>query len=83
MGQTPALELRRLRWRRRRRRKEDLPVLQQTGIFNVKAEMVETESNEARVMEIEAQVFEAERSRLIQIWSENLLKGDLAEEEER
>ena len=44
MGPTPVLEPRR---RRRRRRDEDLPVLQQTGIFDMKAERVETESNEA------------------------------------
>ena len=75
-----ALEPRR---QRRRRRYEDLPVLQKTGIFNMKAERVETESNEAREMELEAQVFEAERSRARQIWRENALKADLAEVEER
>ena len=36
---------------------------EQTGIFDVKAERVETKSNEARAMEIEAQMFEAERDR--------------------
>ena len=36
---------------------------EQTGIFDVKAERVETESNEARAMELEAQMFEAERAR--------------------
>ena len=69
--------------RRRRRRDEDLPVLQQTGIFNMKAERVETESNEARAMELEAQVFEAERARARHIWRENALKAELAEAEER
>ena len=42
---------------------EDLPVQQQTGIFGVRAERIETEINEARAMELEAQVFEAERAR--------------------
>ena len=36
----------------------------QTGIFDVKAEKVETKINEAREMELEAQMFEAERARL-------------------
>ena len=71
------------RRRRRRRRNEDLPILQQTGIFDVKAERVETESNEAQAMELEAQVFEDERARAIQSWRENALKAELAEEEER
>ena len=69
--------------RRRRRRGEDVLVLQKTGIFDVKAERVETESNEARAIELEAQVFEAERARAIQGWRENALKAELAEEEER
>ena len=73
MGPTPVLEP-----RRRRRRDEDLPVLQQTGIFDMKSERVETESNEARAMEIEAQVFEAERDRAIQNWRDNALKYKLA-----
>ena len=66
MVPTSALEPRRRRrrsWRRRRRRDEDLPVLQQTGIFNVKAERVETKINEVRAMELEAQVFKAQRDR--------------------
>ena len=58
MGPTSALEP-----RRRRRRNENIPTLQQTGIFDAKAERVETEINEARAMELEAQVFEAERAR--------------------
>ena len=61
-----ALEPRRQRWQRRRRRRkrdDDLPVLQQTGIFDVKAERVETESNEVRAMELKAEVFEAEKTR--------------------
>ena len=49
----------------------------------MKAERVETESNEAQAMELEAQVFEAERARAIQGWRENALKAELAEEEER
>ena len=49
----------------------------------MKAERVETESNEARAMELEAQVFEAERDRTIQRWGENALKAELAEAEER
>ena len=68
MGSTSALGPRRRKRRRKRRRDEDIPVLQQTGIFDVKVERVETESNEARAMEIEAQVFEAEKYRSIQIW---------------
>ena len=47
------------------------------------AEKVETESNEARAMELEAQVFEAERARVRQSWRENVLKAELAEAEER
>ena len=80
MGPTSALEHK--RWRRRRRRSrqrrrrrrrrrrcdKDLPVLQQTGVFDVKAERVETKSNEARAMELEAWVFEAERDRAGQRW---------------
>ena len=62
---------------------EDLPVLQQTGIFDMKAERVETESNEARAMELEAQVFEVERDRARQSWRENEIKYELAEAEER
>ena len=54
--------------RSRRRRKKDIPVLQQTGIFDVKAERVDTKSNEARAMELEAQVFEAERARARKSW---------------
>ena len=49
------------------------------GIFDVKAERVETESNEARAMELEAQMFEAERSIVRQIWRENALKAKIAE----
>ena len=48
---------------------------EQTGIFDVKAEMVETGSNEARSMETEAQVFETESSKAIQSWSYNVLKA--------
>ena len=81
MGPKSALEPRRRR--RRRKRNKDLHILQQTGIFDVKAERVETESNEARAIELEAQVFEAERARAIHIWRENALKAKLAESEER
>ena len=65
IGSTSAPEPRSWRqWRRkRRRRNEDLSVLQQMGIFDVKVENVETKTNEARAMGLEAQVFEAERSR--------------------
>ena len=49
----------------------------------MKAERVETESNEARSMELEAQVFEAERARARQSWRDNALKADLSEVEER
>ena len=55
----------------------------QTGIFNVKSERAETKSNEARAMELEAQVFETERARARQIWRDNALKADIAEAEER
>ena len=34
---------------------------EQTGIFDMKAERVETKSNKARAMELKAQIFEAER----------------------
>ena len=78
MGLTPALEP-----RRRRRRDGDLPVLHQTRIFDVKAERVDTEINEVRAMEIEAQVFEAERAKARQRWRENALKSELIEVEER
>ena len=47
MDPTSAVEPRRRRSRRRRRRNKDLLVLQQTDIFDMKAERVETESNEA------------------------------------
>ena len=56
---------------------------EQTGIYDVKTERVETEINEGRVMEIEAQMFEAERARARQIWRENTLKDKLAEPEAR
>ena len=49
----------------------------------MKAERVETESNEARAMELRAQVFETERARMRQSWRENAIKADLAEVEER
>ena len=54
----------------------------QTGIFDAKAERVETESNKARVMELEVQMYEAERARAIQSWLENALKANLSEVEE-
>ena len=63
MGPASALEPRRRRRWRRRSCDEDLPVLQQTGIFDMKAVRVETEINEVRAMELEAQVVEAERAR--------------------
>ena len=53
------------------------------GIFDVKAERVETESNEARAMELKAQVFEAERDRERLSCRENALKADFSEVEER
>ena len=49
----------------------------------MKLERVETKSNEAQAMEIEAQVFTAERDRAIQSWRENALKDELSEVEER
>ena len=49
----------------------------------MKAERVETKSNEARAMELEAQMFKAERARAIQSWRENALKAELDEAEER
>ena len=56
---------------------------EQTGMFDVKAERVETESNEARAMEIEAQMFEAERDIVRQIWRGNAIKSNIAESYER
>ena len=44
---------------------------------------METESNKAQEMELEAQVFEAERDGARQSWRENALKDGLAEAEER
>ena len=38
---------------------------EQAGIFDVKAERVETKSNKARVMYFEAQMFEAEKAKAI------------------
>ena len=55
----------------------------QTGIFDVKAERVDTKSNEAQAMELEAQMFKAESSRARQIWRENDIKDELVEAEER
>ena len=57
--------------------------VEKTGIFDVNAERVDTKSNEMRAMEIEAQMFKAERSRARQIWRENSLDAELAEAEER
>ena len=61
---------------------EDLPVLQKTGIFEVKSERVKTESKKARAMELEAQVFEADRKRARQTCRENAPKVKIAEAEE-
>ena len=36
---------------------------EQTGIFDAKVERVDTKSNEAWVMELEAQMFEADRAK--------------------
>ena len=49
----------------------------------MKAERVENKSDKARVMELEAQIFEAERARSIQSWRENALEAELAEAEDR
>ena len=49
----------------------------------MKEERVKTKSNKAQAMELEAQVFEAERARSIQSWSDNALKSELYEVEER
>ena len=49
----------------------------------MKAELVETENNKARAMELEAQVFEARRSRARQIWREDSLKAEFPTAEER
>ena len=49
----------------------------------MKVERVETKSNEARAMKVEAQVFVAERARARQSWREKTLKADIAEAEER
>ena len=44
----------------------------------MKAERVDTESIEARAMELEAQVFESERARARQSWRENMRKAELS-----
>ena len=49
----------------------------------MKVERVETESNKAQAMELEAQMFEAEKARARQSWRENALKAKIAEGEER
>ena len=54
----------------------------QTGIFNVKEERVKTKSNEARAMEIEAQMFEAKRDRARWSWMEKSLKYKLSKAED-
>ena len=74
MFPTSDLEPRRHRSRRRRRHDKDITVFLQTEIFDMKAERVETKSNEAQAMELEAQVFEAERSRARQSWRGKALK---------
>ena len=56
---------------------------EQTGIFDVKSERVETKSNGMRAMELEAQTFEAERARARQIWREKAIEAELAEAEDR
>ena len=38
------------------------------GIFDVKVERVETKINKARAMELEAQMFETDRSRVRKRW---------------
>ena len=38
------------------------------GIFDVKVERFEVESNEAQAMEIKVQIFEADKFRTRQIW---------------
>ena len=58
---------------------EDIPFLHQTEIFNVKAEMVDTKSNKARAMKLEAQMYEAERAIVRQSWRYNALKFELSE----
>ena len=49
----------------------------------MKVERVETKSNMAQAMELEAQMFEAEKDRAKQSWRENSLKAKIAEAEER
>ena len=76
MFPTSDLEPRRHRSRRRRRHDKDITVFLQTEIFDMKAERVETKSNEAQAMELEAQVFEAERDRTIpEVCWQCMLKG--------
>ena len=45
----------------------------------MKAENIKNESNEARAMELEAQVFEAERAIARHSWREKAIKAKLAE----
>ena len=56
---------------------------EQTGIFGVKAERVDNKSDKTRAMELEAQIFEAERARSIQSLRENMLEAKITEAEER
>ena len=49
----------------------------------MKAEMVETEINEVRAMELEAHIFEAGRTRARQSRRDTAIEADLAEAEER
>ena len=49
----------------------------------MKVERVDTKSNEARAMELEAQMFEVEMTIARNIWRENALESELAETEER
>ena len=49
----------------------------------MKAERIETKINEARAMELEAHIFEAEGARARHSWRENALESELAEAEER
>ena len=56
---------------------------EQTGIFDVKAERVDTKSNEALAMELTGQMFEADKAKARQIWRKNTLKAELSKAEER
>ena len=49
----------------------------------MKAERVDTKSNEALAMELTGQMLKADKAKARQIWRKNTLKAELSEAEER